>query len=52
MWGCVASNVYYAELQARNVNVGELDDRPHGTRDFALIDEDGNRLAFGESIFA
>jgi catechol 2,3-dioxygenase-like lactoylglutathione lyase family enzyme len=43
-------DTYYAELQARNVKVGELDDRPYGMRDFALIDEDGNRLVFGESI--
>ena len=43
-------DAYYAELRARNVDVGELDDRPYGMRDFAVTDWDGNRLVFGESI--
>jgi catechol 2,3-dioxygenase-like lactoylglutathione lyase family enzyme len=41
-------DAYYEELLARNVEVGELHDRPYGMRDFALIDLDGNRLVFGE----
>ncbi|SRR5579871_939693 len=43
-------DAYYAELRGRNVDVGELEDRTYGMRDFALIDPDGNRLVFGESI--
>jgi hypothetical protein len=31
------------------VQVGELDDREYGMRDFALVDPDGNRLVFGEA---
>jgi catechol 2,3-dioxygenase-like lactoylglutathione lyase family enzyme len=41
-------DAYHKELQARNVQVGELDDREYGMRDFALTDVDGNRLVFGE----
>ena len=41
---------YYAELRARGVAVGELDDRTYGMRDFALVDPDGNRLVFGAAI--
>ena len=41
-------DAYYKELQARHVQVGELDDREYGMRDFALVDPDGNRLVFGE----
>jgi catechol 2,3-dioxygenase-like lactoylglutathione lyase family enzyme len=41
-------DAYYAELRGRNVELGELHDRPYGMRDFALIDLDGNRLVFGE----
>ena len=41
-------DAYYNELQARQVQVGELDDREYGMRDFALVDPDGNRLVFGE----
>jgi hypothetical protein len=41
-------DAYYEELRARNVELGELHDRPYGMRDFALIDLDGNRLVFGE----
>lgn len=41
-------DAYYAELRARNVQLGELQDRAYGMRDFALIDLDGNRLVFGE----
>ena len=41
-------DVYFAELKARNVESGELADRPYGMRDFEIIDSNGNRLAFGE----
>ena len=41
---------YFAELQARHVQLGELADRPYGMRDFSVRDSDGNRLVFGESI--
>ena len=41
-------DAYYDELQGRQVQVGELDDREYGMRDFALVDPDGNRLVFGE----
>jgi catechol 2,3-dioxygenase-like lactoylglutathione lyase family enzyme len=41
---------YWAELRARNLAPGELDDRPYGMRDFDLVDTDGNRLVFGEAI--
>jgi catechol 2,3-dioxygenase-like lactoylglutathione lyase family enzyme len=41
-------DAYYKELQGRQVQVGELDDREYGMRDFALVDPDGNRLVFGE----
>jgi len=41
-------NAYHAELQGRNVTVGELADRVYGMRDFELIDPSGNRLVFGE----
>lgn len=50
--GLRSVNTYYAELRARNVDVGELDDRPYGMRDFSVTDPDGNRLVFGESIVA
>jgi catechol 2,3-dioxygenase-like lactoylglutathione lyase family enzyme len=43
---------YYAVLRARNVELGELHDRPYGMRDFALVDLDGNRLVFGEPTVA
>jgi catechol 2,3-dioxygenase-like lactoylglutathione lyase family enzyme len=43
-------DAYYAELRTRNVQAGELADRPYGMRDFELMDLDGNRLVFGESI--
>jgi catechol 2,3-dioxygenase-like lactoylglutathione lyase family enzyme len=41
-------DAYYRELQGRHVQVGELDDREYGMRDFALVDPDGTRLVFGE----
>ena len=39
---------YYSELKQRNVEVGDLGNRPYGMRDFELVDPSGNRLAFGE----
>lgn len=41
-------DAYFAELRGRNVQLGQLADRPYGMRDFELIDPSGNRLAFGE----
>jgi catechol 2,3-dioxygenase-like lactoylglutathione lyase family enzyme len=41
-------DAYYRELQTRHVQVGELDDRHYGMRDFDLVDPDGNRFVFGE----
>ena len=41
-------DAYFTELKERNVDLGELGDRPYGMRDFELIDPSGNRLAFGE----
>ena len=41
-------DAYHAELRARGVAVGELDNRAYGMRDFDLLDVDGNRLVFGE----
>jgi catechol 2,3-dioxygenase-like lactoylglutathione lyase family enzyme len=46
--GLSGVDAYYKELQGRQVQVGELDDRKYGMRDFALVDPDGNRLVFGE----
>ena len=41
-------DAYFSELKGRNVDLGELGDRPYGMRDFEVIDPNGNRLAFGE----
>jgi uncharacterized glyoxalase superfamily protein PhnB len=41
-------DAYFAELQDRNVTIGELADRPYGMRDFAVTDPSGNHLVFGE----
>ena len=46
--GLCGVDAYYAELRARDVGLGELNDRPYGMRDFAIRDLDGNRLVFGE----
>jgi catechol 2,3-dioxygenase-like lactoylglutathione lyase family enzyme len=46
--GLSGVDAYHADLRARGVAVGELDDREYGMRDFALADPDGNRLVFGE----
>jgi catechol 2,3-dioxygenase-like lactoylglutathione lyase family enzyme len=48
--GLKGVDAYFAELQNRNVAVGELADRPYGMRDFAVIDPSQNRLVFGEPI--
>ena len=41
---------YFSELKGRNVQLGDLGDRPYGMRDFELTDPSGNRLAFGEPL--
>ena len=41
-------NAYYLELKGRNLAVSEPEDRPYGMRDFEVVDQDGNRLVFGE----
>jgi catechol 2,3-dioxygenase-like lactoylglutathione lyase family enzyme len=41
-------DAYFAELEGRHVEVGDLGDRPYGMRDFEVVDPSGNRLAFGE----
>ena len=43
-------DAYYAELKARNVDSGEIGDREYGMRDFDVVDEWGNRLAFGTPL--
>jgi catechol 2,3-dioxygenase-like lactoylglutathione lyase family enzyme len=43
-------DAYFSELKARNVTLGELEDRAYRMRDFEIIDPYGNRLAFGEPI--
>ena len=40
-------DAYHAELRARGIEVGELDNRVYGMRDFDLVDPDRNRLVFG-----
>ena len=40
-------DAYFSELKGRNVDLGDLQDRPYGMRDFEVVDSDGNRLAFG-----
>lgn len=41
-------DAYFSELKARNIEVGDVADRPYGMRDFEVIDPCGNRLAFGQ----
>jgi catechol 2,3-dioxygenase-like lactoylglutathione lyase family enzyme len=41
---------YFSELRERNVELGDLADRPYGMRDFEVVDPSGNRLAFGEPL--
>ena len=44
-------NLYY-EMQAAGVvhPNGELEDKPWGMREFAILDEDGNMIKFGEVL--
>lgn len=43
-------DAYFSELKARNVESSELGDREYGMRDFEVVDQWGNRLAFGAPI--
>jgi hypothetical protein len=43
-------DAYYAELQKRSVQTGDLADRVYGMRNFEVVDPDGNRVALGESL--
>ena len=43
-------DAYYAGLQQRAADIGNIGDRDYGMRDFEVIDPDGNRLAFGEPL--
>lgn len=43
-------DAYFSELKRRNVKSSEPGDRDYGIRDFEVLDEWGNRLAFGEPI--
>ena len=43
-------DAYFSELKARNVESSELGDREYGMRDFEVVDQWGNRLAFGTPI--
>jgi catechol 2,3-dioxygenase-like lactoylglutathione lyase family enzyme len=43
-------DAYHAELTARNVEIGAVDNRPYGMRDFEVVDPCGNRIAFGQPL--
>ena len=42
----------YSELQKFDVihPNGKLEDKPYGMREFAILDEDGNMIKFGEEL--
>ena len=41
-------DAYFSELRSRQVELGDIGDRPYGMRDFEVIDPSGNKLAFGQ----
>ncbi len=48
---CKGVDVLYDQLIARGVAIEEpIADQPYGMRDFTVIDPDGHRLVFGQSI--
>ena len=44
-------DMLYSELQKTDVihPNGQLGDKPWGTREFAVLDEDGNMIKFGQN---